>query len=240
MSEAERLAALHRYDILDTEPEPQFDQIVELAARMFEAPVASIGLLDADRLWYKARYGTGRVSVPRGLAASTSGIECGRVEVIPDTLLDERFRQHPHVVGGARYRFMAIAPIFSSDRQPIGAVSVRCYRPRPNLPADRIAGLQALARLVESELERRLLERERQEAVENFRDLAEVSSEWVWQTDAEHRLVSLVTNLPHMKTIAAARKGKLRWDQENARPLSGTWAVHIADHVARREFRNFE
>ena len=240
MSEAERLAALHRYDILDTDPEPQFDHIVELAARMFEAPVASIGLLDADRLWYKARYGTDTASVPRELAASTSAIENGRVEVIPDTLLNERFRQHPHVVGGARYRFMAIAPILSSDRQPIGAVSVRCFRPRPDLPADRIAGLQALARLVESELERRVLERERQEAVENFRDLAEVSAEWVWQTDTEHRLVGLSTNLPHMKRIGVTRVGTRRWEQVNARALSCTWAEHIADLKARREFRGFE
>jgi len=100
--------------------------------------------------------------------------------------------------------------------------------------------LQALARLVESELERRVLERQRQEAVENFRDLAEVSAEWVWQTDAEHRLVGLVTNLPHMKKIGTTRVGTRRWEQVNARALSCGWEDHIADLEARREFCGFE
>jgi len=63
-----------------------------------------------------------------------------------------------------------------------------------------------------------------------------VSAEWVWQTDAEHRLVGLVTNLPHMKKIGTTRVGTRRWEQVNARALSCGWEDHIADLEARREF----
>lgn len=181
MSEAERVTALRRYDILDTEPEPQFDHIVELAARMFDAPMAVISFIDTDRLWFKARYGIDFRATPRGWAFSELAVQSRQVQVIRDTTLDARFRDHPHVVGGPQVRFHAAAPIFVADRHPIGAVCVLDTLPRDDLPVDRVAGLQALARLVEVELDRRLAVRRLKEAADRFRDLAEVSSDWVWE-----------------------------------------------------------
>jgi len=52
-----RLAAVKRYDILDTPPEDAFDRITALAAELFDVPVAFIGIVDSDRVWLKSRYG---------------------------------------------------------------------------------------------------------------------------------------------------------------------------------------
>lgn len=52
-----RLAALRRYGILDTPPEPQFDHLVQLAARVFDMPMALVTFVDEDRQWFKARHG---------------------------------------------------------------------------------------------------------------------------------------------------------------------------------------
>ncbi|MEL6211727.1 MAG: hypothetical protein AAFR44_16395, partial [Pseudomonadota bacterium] len=55
--EALRLAALLSFRVLDTPPEESFQRIVRLARRLLDVPVAYVALLDADRLWLKARVG---------------------------------------------------------------------------------------------------------------------------------------------------------------------------------------
>src|SRR5690606_14741158 len=54
-NEQERLAALRRYMLLDTMPEPEFDRITTLAAKLFDVPIALVSLVDRDRQWFKSR-----------------------------------------------------------------------------------------------------------------------------------------------------------------------------------------
>ncbi|HEX6640078.1 MAG TPA: diguanylate cyclase, partial [Thermoanaerobaculia bacterium] len=56
-NERERLAALHRYRILDTKPEVAFDELAEVASTICNAPIALVSLVDASRQWFKARVG---------------------------------------------------------------------------------------------------------------------------------------------------------------------------------------
>jgi hypothetical protein len=56
-NEARRLKVLWQYDVLDTVPEEVFDDLTELAARICEAPIALISLIDEDRQWFKAKVG---------------------------------------------------------------------------------------------------------------------------------------------------------------------------------------
>ena len=64
-SEAERLRALASYELLDTPPESEFDQLTALAADVFQVPIAMVSLVDADRVWHKSMYGFGLVETPR-------------------------------------------------------------------------------------------------------------------------------------------------------------------------------
>jgi len=56
-SEHKRLNALLELDVLDTPPEPVFDDIVKQAAATCGKPIALISLVDEDRQWFKARFG---------------------------------------------------------------------------------------------------------------------------------------------------------------------------------------
>ena len=57
IDEARRLATLRACDILDTEPEQAFDELVALAVHITGAPIALIGLVDESRQWFKAKIG---------------------------------------------------------------------------------------------------------------------------------------------------------------------------------------
>ena len=56
--ERRRLNVLWQYEVLDTVPEELFDDLTELAARICEAPIALISLVDEKRQWFKSRVGT--------------------------------------------------------------------------------------------------------------------------------------------------------------------------------------
>lgn len=110
--EARRIAAVRRYDILDTPPDGAFDRIAALAARLFDAPAATVTIVDTDRVWFKAAYGlAGVTQIGREPGLCTSAILTGSPLVIPDTLHDPLARTHELVTGPARVRFYAAAPI---------------------------------------------------------------------------------------------------------------------------------
>jgi len=240
LGEVQRLAALYRYDVVRTEPEPQFDAIVALAARVLDTPLATLAFHDADFVWFKARYGHDLPGISRAEAFSENVITSGQVEVIRDTLDVERLRDDPEVAGGQRVRFHAAAPIFSSDRQPIGTIGVSDTRPRPDLPDDRVASLQALAHLVESELEIRLLTRSLKDSADKYRELLDLASDWTWETDAEHRVVHDVGRKQAGSVLNRITYGRRRWEMPGARALRGEWRDYIATLDRREEFRGFE
>src|SRR5476651_1800743 len=82
--ESDRLAALARYQILDTPQEPAFDRIVRLAALLLDVPIALISLVDADRQWFKARYGLDALQTPRAIAFCDHAIRASSLLVVPD------------------------------------------------------------------------------------------------------------------------------------------------------------
>jgi hypothetical protein len=72
VTEQQRLAALHRYHILDTPPDTAFDRMTAFAAGLCNAPIAFIALVDEDRICFKSRFGFALQEVKRapGLCAS--------------------------------------------------------------------------------------------------------------------------------------------------------------------------
>jgi two-component system NtrC family sensor kinase len=150
--EADRLAALRRYQILDTPQEPAFDRIVRLAALLLDVPIALISLIDADRQWFKARYGLDAADAPRAVAFCDHAIRGGSVLVIPDAELDPRFCDNPLVTGDMHVRFYAGAPLLTPDGFALGTICVIDRVPR-QLNARDAAILTALAEQVLHELE---------------------------------------------------------------------------------------
>ena len=67
-TEAERLDALESYGILDTPPEPAFDDIAKLAALTCDAPIALVSLVGKERQWFKSELGIGMRETPRSMS----------------------------------------------------------------------------------------------------------------------------------------------------------------------------
>lgn len=161
--ETARQVALARYEILDSESEVEFDDLVRLAALVAQAPVALLGFLDRDRQWFKARAGTDAVEVPRDRSIDAHTILHRNLLVVPDLAADPRFASRAEVSGLPGFRFYAGAPLVTSDGHAIGTLSVFDRVPRTISP-EQAAGLAALARQAMSSLElrRRLrMDRER-------------------------------------------------------------------------------
>jgi GAF domain-containing protein len=152
--EEARLAALRRYEILDTGDEEVYDNITRLAAHLCGTTISLITLLDADRQWLKSRTGTDERESPRDTSFCAHALLERGVTVAQDTTVDSRFADNPFVTGPAQVRFYAGAPLVTSDGHVLGTLCVLDRRPRP-LALDQMEALLALARHVVCHMELR-------------------------------------------------------------------------------------
>ena len=95
--EEQRLAALYDYDVLDTEPEETFDRITRLVRLATGTSMARVSFVDQDREWFKSRNGSEAKEGCRSHSFCTHTIESDGPLVVPDTLTDPRFADHPLV-----------------------------------------------------------------------------------------------------------------------------------------------
>lgn len=156
MTEADRLDALHAIGILDTAPEVGFDDIVRLATRLCDTPVALISLVDGDRQWFKARVGFEPAETPIEQSVCRHAVGHHDLLVIPDLTMDARTRTNPLVTDDPHLRFYAGAPLVTPEGLTLGTICVIDHAARPGGLTDGQADdLRALARQVMSLLEMR-------------------------------------------------------------------------------------
>ena len=156
VSEPERLRALRRYHILDTEPEQAFNDLAQLAAFVCGTPMAMVSLTDEKRQWFKARTGLDVAQIPREHAFCQYAMRAEDVYEIPDTAADPRFERNPLVTGSPYIRFYAGAPLLTPEGQCMGTLCALDVVPRQLSPDQREA-LRVLARQVTALLELRRL-----------------------------------------------------------------------------------
>lgn len=146
-----RLRALRSYEILDTDPEREFDEVARLAAKLCAAPIAVINLIDAERQWFKAEVGLGVRETPLATSICSHIILEEDFTEIEDTLADPRMADNPLCCGDPGLRFYAGALLRSDDGLPIGTLCVLDWRPRGLTPLQRDS-LRVLADQVMAQL----------------------------------------------------------------------------------------
>ncbi|MEO8634762.1 MAG: response regulator [Gemmatimonadales bacterium] len=158
-NEAARLAALHRYAVLDTAPEVGFDDLTELAATICGTPMALVSLVDCDRQWFKSRLGVEATETPRDLAFCAHTILSDDILEVPDVSTDPRFHDNPLATGGPQIQFYAGAPMKSPDGHALGSLCVMDNVARTLTVAQRDS-LKRLARqaVIQLELRRAAME----------------------------------------------------------------------------------
>lgn len=131
MKEEERINELYSYQILDTLPEKELNEIVELTSLICNTPIAQITIIDKDRQWIKASYGIPAQEVPReySFCHHAIGIE-GDVLEVPDSTADPRFKNNPFVIGEPKVRFYAGSPLITPSGHFLGALCVIDTKPR--------------------------------------------------------------------------------------------------------------
>ncbi len=161
-----RLAALQRYKVLETPPDGVLDDLTRLAGYVCRTPIALLTFVDREREWFTSRVGLAiGETASRAVRSARHALQSADPFVIEDASRDERFADHPLVLGDPHLRFYAGAPLVTSDGFAIGTLAVADTQPRQLAPeqldALRILGNQAMAQL---DLRRQALELAESEA----------------------------------------------------------------------------
>src|SRR4030088_3639909 len=91
----DRVGALQKYAILDSEPEQAFDDLTLLASYVCKTPIALISLIDENRQWFKSKVGISATETSRDIAFCSTAIQQADVFVVPDAMRDQRFCTNP-------------------------------------------------------------------------------------------------------------------------------------------------
>ncbi|SDF47574.1 PAS domain S-box-containing protein [Mucilaginibacter pineti] len=173
-NEAERLKALHDYEILDSLAENEFDRITQLATLICDMPISLVSLIEKDRQWFKSRIGLEGSEIPRTLAFCQYTIMEKALMEVPDASKDERFKQYDLVSAGPKLRFYAGYPLVSTEGYALGTICVIDYKPNKLTPKQARA-LELLA----DEVMQLIRERRQKEELRNLEKLFNLSGDLI-------------------------------------------------------------
>jgi diguanylate cyclase (GGDEF)-like protein len=162
--EALRLQSLRKLKLLDTEQEPEFDELVQIAAAICETPISTMTLIDEHRQWFKAAVGVTHRENPRDISFCTRAIERPELFVVEDASKDERFAENPLVTAEGGIRFYAGMPLEVPGGSRVGTLCVIDTVPRTLSRLQRET-LQVLSRQVMARMAMRLQRQDLQAAL---------------------------------------------------------------------------
>ncbi|MGN7160498.1 sensor domain-containing phosphodiesterase [Sphingomonas sp. SAFR-052] len=147
-SEAFRLEALRSYGLFGSPPEPDYDQITELAARLFNAPICTVSLIGQDEQWLKSYHGLAICSTPRDVSFCAHTLGAAEPLVVLNAPEDPRFYNNALVTGAPDIRFYAGAPLIDDEGVHLGAFAIVDTKPRLHFSREERSLLKQLAAIV--------------------------------------------------------------------------------------------
>ena len=167
-----RLATLQNYEIMDSAPEICFDEITELAAEILQCPVSFIEFMDADRQWFKSKYGLtdDYIETPRDIAICATTICQSDLLTVNDLTEDDRFANNPLVSSAPNIRFYAGMPLISPNGAAVGTICAVDFEKREISQSQKEA-LRRLSRQVMAQLELRRALKDADNAIKSREEL---------------------------------------------------------------------
>lgn len=154
-NEEERLAALKRYNILDTLPEEEFNDITKLVAYICDVPTAYVSFIDEKRQWLKATVGFESSETPRETSFCQYTIMEPEMWIVPDAAKEPKLADNPNLYDGLNTRFYAGIPLTTPDGHNIGALCAISHTPK-DIDEEQKKALKILAKHIISLLELRI------------------------------------------------------------------------------------
>ncbi|KAL9645725.1 hypothetical protein ABK040_003457 [Willaertia magna] len=151
--EPNRLMAVYSYKILDTNPNEQLDDIVDICMKLFDVPASLISIIDEYRVWFKSVKGFGGEDACRNLSFCSYCIRGSEMLLVNDATKDERFKNNPYVAEDPYLRFYAGYPLITKDGYRLGVLCLLDYKPRNDFDKEKERMFQKLAFMVVRELE---------------------------------------------------------------------------------------
>jgi diguanylate cyclase (GGDEF)-like protein/PAS domain S-box-containing protein len=224
--EVERLAALRNYDILDTMPELEFDNIAKIAAQICDTSIAYISFLDEHRQWFKAKLGLELTETPRENSVCNYAILQPGLYVVCDLNLDPRFKDRVRVEGEPDISFYAGIPLITKDGLPLGMLCVLDHDARPEGLTERQGeALSTLAQAIMCQLELKLTSKTAAESEEFSRRLLASSDDCIKIFDLKGRLRFM------------SQGGMRAMDVEDFRTIEGRHWTDIWSSIAGEDAR---
>ena len=189
-NESDRLKVLYSYEVLDTPPEEEFDEVVQLASQICGTSVSLITLIDANRQWFKAKVGVEANETPREMAFCAYAIHSDEALVVNDASQDDRFSGNPLVTSYPNIRFYAGLPLVTPSGHRLGTLCVIDENPK-QITDDQLFALKVLSRQVVKQLELKLHNKKLSQSLDH------IQSQNVELTRLNHvnnRLVSIISH----------------------------------------------
>lgn len=152
--EEQRLQDLYSYNLLDSRPEADYDELVDLAGYICGCPISLITLIDKDRQWFKSERGSDVLETTRKDSFCSHAILGNEIMAVDDASKDERFYDNPLVTGEPGIRFYAGSPIVSAAGHKLGTICVIDHSPK-TLTSQQVKALAQLSNQVSRLLELR-------------------------------------------------------------------------------------
>ncbi len=225
--ERERLAAVHRYDVLDTPRDGAFDRITALAARHFDVPISIVSVVDSDRIWFKSHHGLDVTQIDRDPGLCASAILHGDPWIVEDAAADPRTLANPLVAGEFGLRFYAGAPLTTRDGYNLGTLCLLDLEPR-QLTDEETETLRDMAAIVMDELELRLASRRIVDREQTLRDGAQRMARALQESLLPPRLAR-IPGAELAPLYLPASSSEIGGDFYDVFEIDGGWALVIGD-----------
>jgi len=153
INEVNRLNAVKSYNILDTLPEKDYDNITELIASICDISIALISFLDNNRNFFKSHYGIPFNETSRDISFCGHTILEEDVLIVEDARKDLRFMGNP-LVKDQKAIFYAGVTLINPEGYKLGTICIFDHKPR-QLTQTQIKALKTLGKQVINLLELR-------------------------------------------------------------------------------------